>query len=504
MSIATRLMSGSLLLSGGRIVTNGLAAVSMIVLARLLTPEDFGLVAIATSVMMVLRAVTELAMSQAVIRLEEPTRDHLDTAWTLGLIRGLIIVAVMCALAWPLAQIYGDERLGPLVIVISLALLFSSLVNPRQALLLKELVFWQSVTVLIVGRLVGIAASITIAIVYQSYWALVLGTVIGEAVSMAFSYVILPYLPRFSLRSRADLLSFSVWLTLRSFVNTLNWRFDQLLVGAILGKATLGQYAVGSNLAQLPTRETIIPITGALFPGLVKINQDGPRLRSAYQRAQSLISLAAIPAGVGLALIAEPFVVLFMGEKWLPAVIVIQALSAVFALQTIGSFVNSVAMAKGKTKRLFVRDLQLLCFRLPVITVAMIMFGLIGLVYSRVLTGLVGIAVNMFLVKELIDIKIRDQILVNGRALCAAILMIVCVLGFQMWLSGFSELAHRELVEIAGSVAVGVCSYCASVFLFWRLQNYPEGPEKLVLNLCKQGIDRIKRSPSTDHKEEPR
>ncbi|MEO0907572.1 MAG: oligosaccharide flippase family protein, partial [Pseudomonadota bacterium] len=222
MSIATRLMSGSLLLSGGRIVTNGLAAVSMIVLARLLTPEDFGLVAIATSVMMVLRAVTELAMSQAVIRLEEPTRDHLDTAWTLGLLRGLVIVAVMCALAWPLAQIYGDERLGPLVIVISLALLFSSLVNPRQALLLKELVFWQSVTVLIIGRLVGIAASITIAIVYQSYWALVLGTVIGEAVSMAFSYVILPYLPRFSLRSRADLLSFSVWLTLRSFVNTLN------------------------------------------------------------------------------------------------------------------------------------------------------------------------------------------------------------------------------------------------------------------------------------------
>ena len=211
-----------------------------------------------------------------------------------------------------------------------------------------------------------IVVSLLIAWEYKSYWALILGSLAGQVAYVLLSYTALPFLPRITFKHTRDLLSFSVWLSLGQIINTINWRFDQLLIGGLSGRAALGYYSVGDNLAQLPTREAIAPLTQPLYPAFSRVADDHERLRAGYQRAQAFITAVALPIGVGFALLASPLILHFMGEKWAPAVIVAQGLSAIFALQTLGSLAQPLGMAAGATKLLFKRDVQMFFVRLPI------------------------------------------------------------------------------------------------------------------------------------------
>ena len=115
-----------------------------------------------------------------------------------------------------------------------------------------------------------------------------------------------------------EFFSFSAWLTAGQIVNTLNWRFDYLLIGKMLGGTALGYYSVGSNLAMMPTREATAPLTQTIYPGFSSIRDDPARLAAAYQRVQALVAAIALPAGIGVAVIADPLVRLTLGEKWAP------------------------------------------------------------------------------------------------------------------------------------------------------------------------------------------
>ena len=145
------------------------------------------------------------------------------------------------------------------------------------------------------------------------------------------SYVLIPYMPRFSFAHWRNLFSFSSWLALSSGLNALNWRADQLALGAMLGDGPLGQYTVGDNLASLPVRETTAPISNVLFPAFSRLQDDPARLRQAFLRSQRLLVAMALPVGVGFALVAGPFINLVLGPQWTSAALVAQILGAVFA-----------------------------------------------------------------------------------------------------------------------------------------------------------------------------
>ncbi|RYG81647.1 MAG: lipopolysaccharide biosynthesis protein, partial [Alphaproteobacteria bacterium] len=347
------------------------------------------------------------------------TDDHFHTAWTLNACRGLALAALMGAAGHPLASLYNEPRLEWLIYALAFSVMIGGLTNPRIVLLSKQLVFWQDFLMSVSERLVAVIVSIGVALYFRSYWALVAGAVAGQFAAMLISYAILPFRPRIVWNRARELWSFSIWLTLGQAMNTINWRFDQLLIGHYLGRSVLGAYAVGDNLAQIPTREAIAPLTHTLFPAFSRIAEDKPRLAMGYQRAQALVTAIALPVGVGFGLLAEPLVLAMMGEKWRAAIPIIQALSAVFAFQTLGSLVQPLGMATGATRSLFQRDLLMFVLRLPVIIGAMLIWGLTGLIYARVVTGLTAAVVNMTLVRRLTGLTLTVQLLANLRSLSA-------------------------------------------------------------------------------------
>lgn len=482
--VATRMLKGGMWIAGARAVTNGLGFLSTILLARLLVPDDFGLVALATSILAIVNAVTALPVSEALIQHRKPTTDHFHTAWSIGVARAVLVALVMAASARPAALIYSDPRLEVVIYAFAFGVALSGLGNPRRIMLNRDLVFWQDALLSVGQKLAMIVVSLLIAWEYKSYWALILGSLAGQVAYVLLSYTALPFLPRITFKHTRDLLSFSVWLSLGQIINTINWRFDQLLIGGLSGRAALGYYSVGDNLAQLPTREAIAPLTQPLYPAFSRVADDHERLRAGYQRAQAFITAVALPIGVGFALLASPLILHFMGEKWAPAVIVAQGLSAIFALQTLGSLAQPLGMAAGATKLLFKRDVQMFFVRLPIITAGILLGGLPGLVAARALTGVIAIAVNMILVRGLIGLNVQTQLAVNLRSLVSVAVMAAGVTMLQ-WTLREMVAPPPFFINMALTIASGAILYTGSMATQWLFAGRPPGPEAEFARLVR-------------------
>ncbi|WNO54519.1 lipopolysaccharide biosynthesis protein [Stakelama saccharophila] len=452
---------------------------STLVLARLLVPADFGLVAIATTMLAVLQTITNMSLGQALIHHPDPTTDHFHAAWTLNALRGLVVGGLFAAAGQPIAVFYGDARLAPVVAVLGASVFLNGLMNPKRIMLQKKLVFWQDFVLTVSAKLVGLIVSVWLAFATKSYWALVWGQVAAQGTSVLVSYMVLPMLPRPRWRASRELFGFSAWLTLSQIVNTINWRFDQLLIGKFLGRSDLGLYTVGDNLALMPTREATLPLTQTLFPAYANVRDDRKRLLRAYQRSQALVTAIALPLGVGMALLAKPLVLIAMGPKWLGAVVVIQALAAIFALQTLGTLVQPLGMSLGATRRLFKRDVMLLVVRVPIIVAGMFLHGLIGVVIARVITGIIAIGFNLTLVRSLLGLPIVEQIRANARTLFAVAVMAAMLTAWHLLLSE-PEDQTALIAATAVQIALGGAAYLGTLATTWWLQSRPAGPETEV------------------------
>ena len=483
--IKSRLAKASLWISATRWLAAVLTFVSLLVVARLLVPEDFGLVALASSLLLTLSAFTEISMASALVHLKEPTDDHYHTGWTMNVIRGVLVALLFCAIAPPVADLYDEPRLAGVMYVLSLSVVLTGLANPRLIMLQKKLIFRQLFYVTLSQNVVTVVVSIVLALIYRSYWALAFGTVAGQLANVVVSYALLPFRPRFGFRHARDLWSFSIWLAMGQVVNTVNFRFDHLLIGGYLGRTELGHYSVGSRIAIAPTREAVQPLAQSLFPAFSLLTDDVDRLRRGYQRAQATITSIALPAGIAFALVADPLVRLTMGEIWAPAIPVIQVIACLYAVQTLGSQAKPLAMATGATRLLFNRSLQMFLLRLPLVAAGMYFWGLPGVLAGRALSGTIGTIINMFMVRTLVGLKLGEQVAVNLRCFGGTAAMVAAMAAVQAALP-----PPEGMIELAAAVALPVLAavpaYLAARWLLWRLAGRPRGHETEALETARR------------------
>lgn len=490
-SITGRLIKGSVWLSLSRVIVNGLATLSIFVLAWNLEPSDFGIVALGTTILLIVTTGTELSLAEALIRHQAPNESHFSAAWTLNTTRGLLLCLFLAVCAYPASVLFEEPRLSGVMLALGLSVLMGGLANPRRIMLQRDLIFWQEFILSVSQTLAGVVASVAIAMIYHSYWALVIGTLVTQATNVIVSYLVLPFRPRIAFQHVRELLSFSGWLTASQIVNTLNWRFDYLLVGKMLGGTALGYYSVGSNFAMMPTREAISPLTQTIYPGFSGIRDDPSRLAAAYQRLQALVAAVALPAGIGVAVVADPLIRLTLGEKWAPVVFIIQSLASVFALQTLGSLVRPLGMAKGETRLLFIRDTQMLFVRVPVVITGLMLYGLQGVIIGRVFTGLFSAFVNMILVRRFIGVTVLKQLSANARALASVMVMAAGVSLASSYLAHTTD-AIMLALQLAILAALGGLLYCGSTFLLWALMKRPSGPETEIQKILGTIFSRVR------------
>lgn len=480
-----------------RLISRIIDLASMLVLAHILTPRDFGLVAIAMTVIYIVEAALELPVSQALVRLTTIEDAHFDTAFTLSLLRGLALTTIVCSIAWPFAHFYSDKRLMPLICALSLAPAARGLVSPRLAEFSKKLNFSPDFTMEFLGKAAAFIIAVTLALTAKSYWAIAAGTVIAPVAGTLTSYVLAPYRPRLSLKELPTFSGFLGWITAAQVVSAINWQADRLLLGKLTSKSELGLFTTANDTANIPVLALFNPILRPLLSAFSLLRGEPERLANSYQTSAIAMVTLGLPILVGEALIAHPAVRLLFGERWMASAPLLRWL-AISLIPTLFAIpLGPLVMAFGRTQIFLKRNAFELAVKLPLVILGAIRFGFTGVVIARCISETATVWFCMIVVRRLVGLSIREQLIGPWRSILSAIAMAV-VVSFALPAFATSAATGPLAVGTLFTVILGAITYCGALTGLWLLSGSPAGLEAMVLGKVSEILRRTRRTTALE------
>jgi O-antigen/teichoic acid export membrane protein len=483
--LTQRAVKGASWLLVGRLISNGIGLVSTIVVARLLLPSDFGVVALGLSVLAIVSSLVELPTGTALIQLQDVRDDDFDTAWTLGILKGVAVCVAMIVAAWPVAVALKDQRLVGLMIMLSFYPLVLGVRNAYFENFARDMQFSREVILDVSSKVASFVGTVAFAYYFRTYWALPLGQILSGVVASAMSFILIPKRPKFSLKSFNRIFKFSVWLGASSMVLQLNWQADSLIVGRLLGATSVGFLSVGGQVTTRINEVTSQPLFRSLFAAFSSIQNDAERLRRAYLSAQAMCVAALLPVGLGLSAVAVPFISLCLGDKWRDTGTVVAFCGVTIAMMTLTGPSQAFSLAIGRTRTLFERDTLALILRIPCLLIGIIAYQMTGLLISLLVSTALLVGITAHMMSGFIGVSVVGQIANCGRSIVSGVIMYAVAAS----ISGIAPLEGPFLIRavmLGVVVGTGAAVYAAAHGLLWLVAGRPDGPEvKLLGALAK-------------------
>ncbi len=472
----TSVFAGALLTVGMRWTDRLIGLISTMILARLLAPDDFGIVAAASIVVSLVDVLLDLGVNIALIHKKDADREDFDTAWTIRLTQAGL-GAVIIALAGPLAADYfRDPPIAGVMQVMAFTVLAGGLENIGTVAFQKNMEFGRDFRFLFVRRIGTFLVTIGLAWLLRSYWALVLGALAGRLFGVALSYGMSEYRPRLCWSRLRAMWSISQWALLANVGGFADTRVDKLTVGRLEASSTLGAYSLADEIAALPSTELLAPVGRVLFPAYVEARSDPQRLKRAYLLALAVQAIIALPAGVGLALVATEAVAVLLGAKWLVAVPLIEILAIANLSTALTSSAGYLMMALGRLRiNALVAWLRVLTF--VVLAWWLVAPGEVEMV-ARLRLSVAAVSLTLFsmlVLRVLPTLSAVELLRAVWRPLFGALAMVavLSVVPFPP--------AWPPLVLLPLKIGVGALVYVVAVMALWRASACPEGAESYML-----------------------
>ncbi|MEL7491172.1 MAG: lipopolysaccharide biosynthesis protein [Pseudomonadota bacterium] len=485
--LRSKVAKGAGWVGAARIAIRVLGFINTIVVARLLTPEDFGIIAIGVTTMQLLQGFSDVGVSQAIVRFHDADRKDVDTLFTFSVIRGLLVAALLIAIAPFAAGFYGDERVQAVFFAVALFPLMIGFINPKFFEYERDLDFSKDFLVTVTNKLAGVAVSITIALIFRTYWAIILGLLTGGLVQLILSYALRPYRPRFTFASFNKMFGFSSWLAGVSFMAALNNKLNALIVARFASPTDAGNFYMGAQLSELATNEISQPVTRALYPGFSSLQEQTGKMRLAYLQGVEALGMIVIPIAFGFSFVAQDLVIVLLGAKWSSAIPVIEIIAPVMGLQTLFLATQSYAIARNMTKFVFYREFFFFFIRTPIIVYATLTNGLMGATYAFAAMGLLHLGLNLALYARLAGDPFWRPLWSARRSLAGAAALSLYFLFLRPSL-GLMDTASTP-INLIVNIAVGAALYLGVVYTMWRLENRPDGIERILLTTLRTRLD---------------
>lgn len=482
-SLGDKLLSGAVWMVAMRWLIRLLGLLNTFILVRLLTPTDFGTVAMAMIVVAFMQALNDMGLDMALIRTPELTEEHYHSAWTLTFLLGLLNSLILLGLAPFAAEFYEKPELLLILQIMAILPVMNGMNNIRLADFRRELKFKKEFTYNVMSRIIAFPISISLALYFRNYWALVAGMLIHQFVMLCMGYIVRPFRPRICFNKFKELFGFSIWVQVRSLGNTIAQRIDQLYIGKMLGASELGGYQVSQDITNMATDELILPVGRALLPGYAKIQQDQEALRAFFYNVFSISMILSLALGGGLFAISADLVPALLGESWVIFTNTFQILALASGLNGITSATGPILVALGKVK---VLAISVWCRTLlSVLALSMVLASSGGLVTISLARLAVTISLLIgLLTVTLISIRGRwqDALRPLPRAILSTLLMIMAV--FTLQDSGLFNIWIRLILEVilGGSVFLG------TLFGLWWCSGCPNSVEQLILTRLRVWI----------------
>lgn len=460
--------------------------ISTLVLARLLVPEDFGVIAMASLVIALADVVFDLGVHVTLVQKPAPLQEDFDTAWTLGIIQSAVAMVVLYLCAPSAAQYFKEPRVEDVIKVLGVALLATGFENIGVVNFQKDMHFGKDFLFMFTKRFAGFVATIACAWLLRTYWALVVGSVFGRLVGVVCSYWMHPMRPSLSLSRVREITGVSQWLLARTTGNYFENQLHRLVVGRRDSVAALGTYTMAGDISAMPSTELLMPINRVLFPAFVAVKEDPQELKRVFLLAQGVQSLIAIPASIGLALVAPELVALMLGAKWVMAVPLIQ----IFALAHLAEAMLSsasylmITLDQVRTLALFAwAQVSVFAFLVFIVFPEALV---LQIAWLRLLLSMAsGVTFVWLLLRVFAPLRWRDLLHGVARPLAAA-----CAMSIGLLLVNGLWAAPQLALALFLKVLLGALLYIGSVYAIWRAVGMPVGPESYLLAYFKNLMDR--------------
>lgn len=487
-SLSERVMHGATWMVLMQTIDRLLGVVSMVVLARLLVPADFGLVAMAMSIVGLIELLGAFNFDMALIQNQRAQRVEFDSAWTLNVILGSASGVLLLAAAAPAAAFYAEPRLTWMIAALAFAPMAGGFANIGVVAFRKELDFRREFSYMLTKRVLAFVTTITIALLLRNYWALVIGTLVGRTMGTGLSYLLHPYRPRFSLGAARAVLSFSGWLVTNNILYFALHKVADFVVGKSLGATALGLHTIAYEVANLPTTHMTAPVNRAVYPAYAKIASEPSALARAYLRVLAMVATLALPAGLGIAAVSDLLVKVALGERWQQAAPLIAVLAIAGSLSALQTNVGYVYTALGRPRRQTLFAVVYVCLLVPSILLGVRMLELQGVALAFLGVALVNAPFTFALLGRDLSISFRDYCRALLRPVIAAAAMYFSVRGFA-GLEAFGGL-WGDMARLAGAVSLGVLVYASAILSMWLLAGRPDGAEREVLDAARRMLRR--------------
>jgi len=466
------LIRNSAWMVGLRWTLRGIGLVSTFILARLLTPEDFGLVAMAALIIGLVEVFGQTGQILALIRHPNPSREHFDTVWTMSIIMGAAITVILWGLAPLSAEFFHEPRAAGITRILALRAFIGGFENIGVVAFRKDLQFSKEYSYQVAQRVLNFALTISLALWLRSYWALILGILGGRLIAIVLSYRIHPYRPRFCLSKTREIWSFSAWMLLVHVAQFLQDKVDEFVVGNMTDTETMGNYNVAADVATAPTVEMVLPATRALFPIFSRIAGDRHALAEAYLGVFATTAIVVCASATGVMLVAADFVTVLLGPRWSRAVPLVELLAmsgAFYCLMQSGITLIGAA-GHGRTSAALAVSRALLT--IPAIIAAGWLGSVETIAATRTAVAFAFIPGVFLALARILPLRPIDLLRRLWRPAAAAAAMAVVV-----------RLVHPLLPDVAllrlvAEIGAGAVAYVGSLLALWWLAGKPAGPER--------------------------
>lgn len=452
-----------------------------VVLARLLSPASFGLVALASVFILLGQILVDQGFSDALVQRRTIGPAHLDAAFWASAVSGLLLTAACFFSAGWLAQAFGEPRLGPVLHWLSPVLLIGSLSGTQEALLRRDLAFKRIATISLMAMGAGGAVGLAMAILNWGVWSLVGQIMVQRLVQLPLLWYATGWRPRlrFSPRHFRALFSFGAHVLVTGLFNFSNRQSDHLLIGYVLGSTALGYYTIGYRLIRILLDLLPHALLPVAFSAFSRLQTDLKRMRKALYESSQLMALATLPVFCGVAVLAPELIGTLFGARWEPSAGVMLVLTPIAAQQSLSILYMTALKARGKPGVV----LALTALNAAANVVAFMLavrWGIVAVAASYTIRGYLLWPVSWAVLRRYLGVDLGRYLSALAPALAATAVMAAVIVPARAWLLSIGE-PHVALFActILGMVVYAAAARIAAPARYHEIRRFFGKPKQV-------------------------
>ncbi len=455
MNLRKKVLSGFGWMAGTKLLSQIFSWVVTLVVVRLLSPGDYGLMAMATIVLTFLNLVSEMGLSSAIVQRKHITQKIVRQCFGIILLFNSLLLILVYFSAPYIASFFSEPELLPVTRVLAISFIITAFTIIPEALLEREMQFKKISLINLASAIAGAITTLTLALNGFEVWALVWGNIIMVLIkAIGYNFINAKIIiPSFSLVGMKSISSFGGMVALERTLLFFYTQADSFIIGKIFGKETLGIYSVAAHIASLPMQKISGVINQVAFPAFSSIQADKKAVSQYVLKAARLMSFTTFPIFWGLSCVSQEFVIVILGEKWLDAILPLQLLTLIMPFRMLGNIMSPVLRGIGRADAALL-NLIISAF---IMTSAFLIgsnWGLIGICYAWLIAYPLVYSIVIIRSMRVFDIPLISYLKCLYKPIIAALGLYLAVYYAREFVpNSINAIAHFSIMIIIGVAA---------------------------------------------------